>query len=127
MGQGQPAELEVDRDKSTVEIMVETCKASVESFADLLALERARGGVDGEFGESRREVNGAIIGSETLRGCVLVEESDSLGGDEFDVGAEGGGSQAKLDELLFVSTMSSLPNCDVHTFFCSISLELGQS
>jgi hypothetical protein len=104
--QGQPAELEVDGDKAAVEVVVELCKASVESFADLSALKRARGGVDGELGEGRREVNGTTVGSETLRGCILVEESDSFGGNEFNVGAESGGSQTKLDKLMFVSAMS---------------------
>ena len=130
MGQGQPAELEVDRDKSTVEIMVETCKASVESFADLLTLERARGGVDGELGESRRKVDGAAVGGEMLGRCVLGEESDSLGSDEFDVGAESGGSQTVFDELVRVSVLyacTNFPNRNRCTFFCSMSLELGQS
>jgi hypothetical protein len=103
--QRQPAKLEVDGNKAAVEVMVELCEASVKSFADLLALERARGSVDGEFGEGRREVNGAVVGSETLGRRILVEESDGLGGNEFDIGAKGGGSQAKLDELVFVSAM----------------------
>jgi hypothetical protein len=130
VGQGQPAELEVDRDETAVEVVVEFCKAGVESFADLLALERARGGVDGEFGESGREVDGAAVGSEMLGRCILGEEGDGLGGDEFDVGAEGGGGQAELDELVFVSEVfpfSDLPSRDIRTFFCSMSLELGQS
>lgn len=130
MRQGQPSKLEVDRDKATVEVMVELCKASVESFADLLTLERARGGVDGELGESRREVDGAAVGSEVLGRCVLGEESDGLGSDEFDVGAESGGSQAVLDELVCVSVLygcTNLPNRIMCTFFCSMSLELGQS
>jgi hypothetical protein len=110
--------------------MVELCKASIESFADLLALERARGSVDGELGESRRKVDGAAVGSEVLGRCILGEESDGLGSDEFDVGAESGGSQAVLDELVCVSVLyacTNLPNRIMRTFFCSMSLELGQS
>ena len=128
--QRQPAELEVDRDETAVKVVVELCEASVESFANLSALEGARGGVDGKFGESRREVDGAAVGSETLGGCILGEKGDGLSGDEFNVGAEGGGSQAEFDELTVVSLMCACPNLsnrNVHTFFCSISLELGQS
>lgn len=99
--QRQPAELEVDRDKTTVEVVVELCETGIESFANLSALKGARGGVDGEFGESGWEVKGAVLGRETLGGCVLGEEVVGFGADEFDVGAEGGRGQAELDELWF--------------------------
>jgi hypothetical protein len=58
--QRQPAQLEVDRDETTVEIVVELSKAGVESLAHLPALERAGSGVD------RRKINGAVVGSEAL-------------------------------------------------------------
>jgi hypothetical protein len=97
--QRQPAQFEVNRDETAVEIVVELSKASVESFADFSALERARGSVDSKLGESRREIDGAVVGSKALRSCVLGEECLGLGGDEFDVGAEGRGGQAEFDEL----------------------------
>ena len=125
----QPAQLEVDRDETTVKIVVELSKASVESFADFPALERARGSVDGQFGKSGREVKSAAAGSEALRGCILVEESLGLASDEVDVGAEGSGSEAVLDELCGVSMREGKVSLFLQllTFFCSMSLELGQS
>jgi hypothetical protein len=42
----QPAELEVDRDETTIEIVVKLSEASVETFADFSALERAGSSVD---------------------------------------------------------------------------------
>jgi hypothetical protein len=101
--QRQPAQLEVDRDETTIEIVVELSEAGVESFADLPALERARSGVDSEFGESGREIDGAVVGGEALRSCILGEECLGLSRDEFDVGAEGRGGQAELDELSHIS------------------------
>jgi hypothetical protein len=105
--QRQPAQLEVDRDEATVEIVVQLSEASVESFADFPTLERAGSSVDGQFGESGWEVNGAVVGREALRGCILVEESLGLTSDEFNVGAEGRGSKTKFDELSGVSMRES--------------------
>lgn len=65
--------------------MVELGEASVEAFADFPALERARSSVNGQFGESGREVKSAAAGSEALRGCILVEESLGLASNEVDV------------------------------------------
>jgi hypothetical protein len=101
--QRQPAQLEVDRDETTIEIVVELSEASVESFADLPALKRARSSVDSELSESGREIDSAVVGSEALRSCILGEKCLGLGGDEFDVGAEGRGGQAEFDELCQVS------------------------
>lgn len=99
MRQRQPAELEVDRDEATVKIVVEVCESSVKSFANLPALKRARSGVDGELGESWREVDRAMVRGEALRGRVLGEEIDCLASNELDVGAERGGGEAELDKL----------------------------
>ena len=109
--------------------MVELSEASVESFADFPALERARSSVDGQFSESGREIKSAAAGSEALRGCILVEESLGLASDEVDVGAESSGSEAVLDELCGVSMRESKVSLMLQllTFFCSMSLELGQS
>lgn len=109
--------------------MVKLSEASVESFANFPALERARGSVDGQFSESGREVKSAAVGSEALRGGILVEESLGLTSDEVDVGAESSGGEAVLDELDGVSMRESKASLDLQllTFFCSMSLELGQS
>ena len=109
--------------------MVKLSEASVESFADFPALERARSSVDGQFSEGRREVKSTAVRGEALRGGVLVEESLGLASDEFDVGAESGGGKAVLDELCGVSVRESKASLDLQllTFFCSMSLELGQS
>jgi hypothetical protein len=101
--QRQPTQLEVDRDETAIEVVVELSKAGVESFANLPTLERARSSVDGKLSESRREIDGAVIGREALRSCILGEECLGLGGDEFNVGAEGRGGQAEFDELCQVS------------------------
>ena len=125
----QPAQLEVDRNETAVEIVVKLSKAGVESFANFPALKRARSSVDGQFSESGREVKSAAAGSEALRGCILVEESLGLASDEVDVGAESSGSEAVLDELCGVSMRESKVSLMLQllTFFCSMSLELGQS
>jgi hypothetical protein len=101
--QRQPSELEVDRDETAIEVVVELSKAGVESFANLPALERARSSVDSKLGESRREIDGAVVGSKALRSCVLGKECLGLGSDEFNVGAEGRGGQAEFDELKQIS------------------------
>jgi hypothetical protein len=108
--QRQPAQLEVDRDETTVEIVVQLGEACIETFADFPALERARSSVDGQFSKSGWEVDGAVVGSEALRGCILGEESLGLGSDEFDVGAEGGGGEAVFDELHCVSRRIKSPD-----------------
>ena len=125
----QPAQLEVDRDETAVEIVVKLSEASVESFADFPALERARSSVDGQFSEGRREVKSTAVRGEALRGGVLVEESLGLTSDEVDVGAESSGGEAVLDELHGVSMRESRVSLGLPmlTFFCSMSLELGQS
>jgi hypothetical protein len=64
--QRQPSKFEVDRDETTIEIVVELSKASVESFANLPALKRARSSVDSELSEGGREIDGAVVGSEAL-------------------------------------------------------------
>jgi hypothetical protein len=127
--QRQPAQLEVDRDETAVEIVVELSEAGVKSFTDFLALKRARGSIDGQLGESGREVNGAVVGRETLRGCILVEESLGLTSDELNVGAESRGCEAEFDELCSVSMRDDKAYLDSQllTFFCSMSFELGQS
>lgn len=79
--------------------MVELGEAGVKALADFLALERARGSVDGQFGKGGREIDGAVVGGEALGRRILGEESVGFGADEFDVGAEGGGGEAELDEL----------------------------
>ena len=98
--QRQPAKLEVDGDETAVEIVVELGEASVETFANLSALEGARSGVDGQLGEGRRKIDGAVVGSEALRSRIFREESLGLSSDEVDVRAEGGGSEAELDKLV---------------------------
>lgn len=52
--QRQPTQLEVDRDETAIEVVVELSEASIETFADLPALEGARSGVNGKFSEGGR-------------------------------------------------------------------------
>lgn len=79
--------------------MVEIGKGRVELVANLLALQRAAGSVDGQFGKSRRQVHRATARGKSLVGVVLGEELARLFGDQGDIGLQSRGSQAEFDKL----------------------------
>lgn len=99
LGEGSPGQHEVDGSEAHVEVVVEVGEGGVEAGSHLFSLEGAGSGVDGQFGEGGREVNGALVGGKPLVGVVFAEELTRLFRDEGDVGLEGRGSQSILDEL----------------------------
>ena len=76
--------------------MVEVGEAGVEAAADFFALEGARSGIDGEFGQGGGDIECAFGAFEV--GGALEEVVDFVC-DEGNVGAKGFGGQAKFDKL----------------------------
>lgn len=95
-----PWQHKVDRGEAHVEVVVEIGKGRVELVANLLALQRAAGSVDGQFGKSRRQVHRATARGKSLVDVVLGEELARLFGDQGDIGLQSRGSQAEFDKLV---------------------------
>jgi hypothetical protein len=83
MWKRQPTKLEVDRDEPAVKIVEKSRETSIKLFAHLFALQRARCSVDGEFGESRGNVERSISAKKTLRWGGLGKERASFSRDEL--------------------------------------------
>jgi hypothetical protein len=96
VGKRGPRQHKVDGGEAHVEVVVQLSKPGVEGFTDLLALKRARGGVDGELGHVLGHVKGALLALEAL---VALHEVLAFLGDEGNVGAEGVLGKTKLDKL----------------------------
>ena len=100
MGERSPGKHKVDRGEAHVEVVVQFGKLGVERAADFLALERSRGGVDGQFSHDLGNIESALLSLESL---VALEKVFAFLRDEGYVGAESLLRQAKLDKLSGVS------------------------
>ena len=76
--------------------MVQLSEFGIERLADLLTLERTRGGVDGELGHDLGDVESALLPLESL---VALHEVFAFLCDESDVGAECLLGETILDKL----------------------------
>jgi hypothetical protein len=99
VGEGRPGQHEVDGREAHVEVVVELRELGVERVADLLALERVRGRVDGELGHDLGHVEGALLPLERL---VALDKVLDLLRDDCNVRAERFLCEAELDELLLL-------------------------
>lgn len=127
-GERRPVQGEVDGGEAHVEVVVQSSEGLVELVADLGTLERVGSGENGDLGHLRRQVDNAGVGLEVR---VALEVVGNLVGDDRDVGAEGLGGQGDLHELEGRElSATKLPAGEFPrqcTFFCSMSLALGQS
>lgn len=99
LGERCPGKHEVDGGEAHVEIVVQVGEGAVELGADFLTLKRTTGGVDCQLGHGLGDVE---LTSITLEPVGVLEKVLCLGGNDGYVGAEGVGSQAKLDKLLLL-------------------------
>lgn len=105
-GEGSPVKHEVDGRKAHIQVVVEVGKLLVELVADLPALERVRGGEDGDLSHLGADVDNARLALEV--GGTL-EVAGNLVGDDGHIGAESFGGEGNLHELFFgVSANQSL-------------------
>ena len=125
VGERGPGKHEVDRSETLVEVVVHLSESRVEAVPDFLSLERARGSVDRDLGDNLGHIDGALGVLES--GGVLDEVVDLIG-DQVDIRAKRLRGKTKLDKLLTMSAFT-LYTCilSLPTFFCSMSLALGQS
>lgn len=100
-GKRGPVKHEVDRRETHVEIVVKGSKRLVELATDLLALERMRGGEDGDLGHLGRNVDNAGFALEI---GALLEVARDLIRDDGNVGLESLRGERDLHELLSVAT-----------------------
>ena len=130
-GKRGPVKSEVDGGEAHVEVVVESSEGGIKLLADSAALEGMRGREDGNLGHVLGDVGDAGLALEV---GALLEVGGNLVGDDGYVGAEGLGGQGNLHELQARGRVSEM--CQIatrvrirviRTFFCSISLALGQS
>ena len=93
---GSPRKHEVDGRKSHVEIVIQVGEAGIEGVTDLLTLQGARGGVDGELGHDLSDINGALLALESL---VTLDEVLYFFCNDGNVGSKGVLGEAELDKL----------------------------
>jgi hypothetical protein len=96
VGKRCPRKHKVDGREAHVEVVVEFGKLGVEGVSDFLALERVRGGVDGELSHDLWHVESTLVSLEVF--VALDEILDFLCNDG-NVGAEGFLCETELDKL----------------------------
>jgi len=95
-GEREPRKQEVHRIEAEIEIVKERCERSVESVANLFALQRTRSSEDSDLRNNLAERNGAL---RTLEVLGLLEVVLHLLNDQRSVSLEGVDSQSEFHEL----------------------------
>lgn len=125
-GERSPMKSEVDGSEAHIEIVVEVSESLVELVSDGAALESMGGGKDGNFGHLLGDIDNTRLALEV---GALLEVVADLARDDGDVGSEGLGGESNLHELKGqeIRRLILSKGWEMLTFFCSMSLALGQS